>query len=209
MIVSLYGASGLFEQLRDSVNAIWGVKPLARGIRQIVLSKLTAFLGVLVGGAMIVAWVLFDAWLHYVRHHYSLTLPFQFPVWQVASFIGTCALTTPAFALTFKLLPCKELRWRDVWLPAVITGLLFAIGKFVLGWYLSLSTSNASYGTAAALIVILLWAYYSSQIFFFGVELSEQYATQYGSLKGQGQDHENKVLPTGVTEVSGEKLEAL
>lgn len=209
LLVSLFGASGLFEQLRDSVNAIWGVQPTSRGIVAIVMGKLAAFVMVLAGGAIVVGWVIFDAWLHYMRRHYPLNATFgvshqfSFPLWQVISLVATWILITPVFGAMFKYLPCKQLTWKDVQLPAFVTGLLFSLGKLGLGLYLSFSTGNASYGSAGAVVVLLLWAYYSAQIFFFGVELTEQYALQRGSLMGEHEEHRNRVLPEGVAGVTG------
>ena len=205
LIVAVYGASGLFEQLRDSVNAIWGVTPVSRGIWQIVLGKLSAFLMVIIGGAIVFAWVLFDAWLRYVHRHtedYSSSIP----IWQVVSFLSTWGVAIPVFGLMFKYLPCKYLKWSDVWFPAFLTGLLFAIGKYGLGLYLLLGSANSSYGAAGSVVIILLWAFYSAQIFFFGVELSEQYALHYGSQRGKEEEHKNAVLPSGVAKVSGERI---
>ena len=201
LVVALFGASGLFEQLKDSVNAIWGVTSAPHGILKMILLKLSAFLMVIVAGIVIVAWVAFDAWLHYVETHY--TVYSGLPIWELVSFVVTWLLISPVFALMLKFLPTKDLQWHDVWMPAFLTGLLFSIGKYVLGWYLSLSSANASYGAAGAVVIVLLWAYYSAQIFLFGVELSEQYALLYGSKKGQTEENRAAVLPSGVHAARG------
>jgi len=203
LLVAGFGASGMFEQLRDSVNAIWEVKPTARSFWQMVLNKLSAFVMVIAGGAVIVLWILFDAWLHYVRRQVGAEYPYTFPIWQLVSFLTTWGFTTPVFTLMFRYLPCKDLKWQDVWLPAFLTGFMFALGKYGLGLYLLFSSANSSYGIAGSIVVVLLWCYYSTQIFFFGVELSKQYARYYGSQIDEPRDHENKVLPAGVPKTAG------
>ena len=95
-------------------------------------------------------------------------------------------------------MPQKRIAWKDVWLSAFITGLGFTLGKYLLSVYFSVSGVNAAYGSAGAIILLLLWIYYSAQIFFFGVELSEAYAYQCGSLRNESEEHQNVVLPGGV-----------
>jgi len=200
LVVALFGASGLFEQLKDSVNAVWGITRTEKGILKKILGKLSAFLMVILAGAFIVTWVAFDSWLHYVQTHYAAYS--GVPIWEFVSFMATWLLLSPIFALMFKLLPSKHLEWCDVWLPAFITGLLFSIGKYVLGWYLSLSSANASYGVAGAVVIVLLWAYYCGQILLFGVELSEEYANLYGSQRGSRDRTRQSVAQGGITQPS-------
>jgi membrane protein len=88
---------------------------------------------------------------------------------------------TVLFAMIFKVLPDVEIGWRDVWIGAVATALLFTIGKFLIGLYIGKSAVASTYGAAGSLVVLLLWIYYSSQILFFGAEFTEVYASHYGS----------------------------
>ena len=85
------------------------------------------------------------------------------------------------FAMTFKVLPNVEIRWRDVWIGASVTALLFTVGKFLLGLYLGRATVGSAYGTAGSLVAVLVWVYYSAQILYLGAEFTQAYAHMYGS----------------------------
>ena len=97
------------------------------------------------------------------------------------TFVVSFALITLLFAMIYKVLPDVEIAWRDVWIGAAVTALLFTIGKFLIGLYLANSTVASTYGAAGSLVVLLLWIYYSSQILFLGAEFTQVYATRYGS----------------------------
>ena len=99
----------------------------------------------------------------------------------IANFLVSYALITLLFALMFKLLPDVKIAWSDVWLGAALTSGLFTVGKFVIGLYLGHSTTASSYGVAGSFVVLLIWTYYSSQILFFGAELTQVYANKFGS----------------------------
>ena len=100
---------------------------------------------------------------------------------HAANFLVSFAVTTALFGLMYKFLPHVRLRWRDVWLGAGITSLLFTIGKFLLGLYLGKGAVGSSYGAAGSVLVILLWVYYSALIFYFGAEFTKVYADRPGS----------------------------
>jgi membrane protein len=100
---------------------------------------------------------------------------------NILTFAVSFALITLLFAMIYKVLPDVEIAWRDVWIGAAVTALLFTIGKFLIGLYLAHSTVASTYGAAGSLVVLLLWIYYSSQILFLGAEFTQVYATRYGS----------------------------
>ena len=108
---------------------------------------------------------------------------FQLPpaVWQAWDFVISFAVVTGLFAMIFKLLPNVRLRWRDVWLGAVTTSLLFTLGKFVIGYYLATSSIASSFGAAGSVVIVLAWIYYSACILFFGAEITKGYARKFGS----------------------------
>jgi membrane protein len=201
LVVALFGASGLFEQLRESVNTIWGVKSQPCGVWSMVLRKFVAFLMVILGGLVMAGWLILDARLHYLNKNYMISAPL--PIWQTLSFVVSWAFWSVVFAGALKYLPERPLQWRDVWLPAFVTSLAFALGKYLLSLYFSYSSVNVSYGSAGAVVLLLLWVYYSAQIFFFGVELTEAYALAFGSLKGQEEKHETAVRQGGVAKATG------
>ena len=97
------------------------------------------------------------------------------------TFLVSFGIITLLFAMIFKVLPDVKIAWRDVWVGAVVTALLFTIGKFLIGLYLAKSSVASTYGAAGSLVVLLLWIYYSSQILFLGAEFTQVYATRYGS----------------------------
>jgi membrane protein len=107
--------------------------------------------------------------------------PWLGPVAGVANLVVSFAVITVLFALIFKVLPDVEIAWRDVWVGAVLTTLLFMVGKALIGLYLGRSSYASSYGAAGSLVALLVWIYYSAQIMFFGAEFTQVYARRYGS----------------------------
>ena len=104
---------------------------------------------------------------------------------QAVNFIAGFVLTTAAFALIYKLLPRARIAWRDVWTGAAITALLFSIGKLLIGLYLGKSSTASAFGAAGSFVVLLVWVYYSAQIFFLGAEFTWVYAHAHGSRRGE------------------------
>src|SRR6201999_1411712 len=99
----------------------------------------------------------------------------------VTSYLIAFAVITVLFALIFKVLPDVKIAWRDVWVGALVTSVLFAAGKFLLAWYLGRSTTISAYGAAGSVVLVLLWVYYSAQILFFGAEVTKVYANRFGA----------------------------
>ena len=112
----------------------------------------------------------------------NVNLIFNFaPLWQVINFLISFSLITLLFALIYKYLPDVIIRWKDVWVGAIITTLLFIIGKYLIGLYLGRSSLGSAYGAAGSLIVFLAWVFYSAQILLFGAEITQVYTRRYGS----------------------------
>jgi membrane protein len=101
-------------------------------------------------------------------------------VWQLANFFLSLLVTIVLFALIYKVLPDAKFAWRDVWMGATVTALLFMVGRWLLGLYLGYQTLGSAYGAAGSLVVLLIWIYYSAQIFFFGAEFTQVYARRAG-----------------------------
>lgn len=169
LTVSLYGASGLFLQLRETVNRMWGDKPKP-GIKAYFIQRAISILMVLVISAVIVGWVGVDAWLRIVR--ISLREDTPYGVRQAVSFVLAFAFWTPVYGAVYKWLAPSPIPWRTVWAGAVFTSLSYAVTKYLLTLYFAYAGSSAGYGPGAAIVVLLLWLYYSAQIFLFGVELT-------------------------------------
>lgn len=176
----LIGAAGLFGQLQDALNTVWEVQPKAgRGIWGFVRDRFLSFTMVLGCAFLLLVSLVISAVL--------AALGSLFGDWQT-SFVGqiiniviSFGVITGLFAMIYRFLPDVQLAWKDVWLGAAITALLFTVGKWLIGLYLGHSTIGSTYGAAGSLAVLLVWLYYSAQIFLFGAELTKAYADRYGS----------------------------
>lgn len=177
----LWGASNVFNQLHESMNMIWNVerKP-GLGIVANVLSRVLSFSLVLAIGFLLLVSLVVSAVLSAMGAYFSALLPGGDLVWQAVNFVVSLGVITLLFALMYKYLPDVRVAWRDVWLGAFVTALLFVIGKQLLGFYLGRQSFGSTYGAAGSLVVLLVWVYYSAQIFFFGAEFTQVYATRYG-----------------------------
>ena len=182
IVTLIFGASGVFGQLQASLNIIWGVQPKpGRGILGIIRDRILSFGFILVVGFLLLVSLLLTAAIAFVGKQFGTMVPGMEALIQLLNAILSLAVITLLFAMMFKILPDANIAWRDVWIGAFITALLFTIGKFALGFYLGRSGVASSYGAAGSLIVLLIWVYYSSQIVFFGAEFAQVYANRFGS----------------------------
>jgi membrane protein len=178
----IFGASGMFVQLQASLNAIWNVAPdTGNQVKQFVRKRALSFLVVLSIGFLLLVSLVVSALLAGLNHFANSLLPGFDGVWQIFNFVLAFGVTTLLFALIFKYLPDIEITWRDVWMGAAITSLLFSIGKLLIGLYLGNGTFGSTYGAASSLVVLLAWVYFSVQILFFGAEFTQIYTRRYGS----------------------------
>jgi membrane protein len=181
-VVLLFGASGVFGELKAALNTIWGVeiKP-GRPMLTLIRERLISFTMVVVVGFLLLVSLVISAGLAAcgasMRH--LLAVPAQ--VWQGVDFLTSFALVTLLFAMVFKALPNVVVTWRDVRLGACGTAFLFTIGKIVIGFYLGTSGVASYYGAAGSVIVILLWVYFSACILFFGAEFTRAYVGRNGA----------------------------
>jgi membrane protein len=181
-ITLLFGASGVFGQLQTSLNAVWGVQPKpGRGIKGLIKDRVLSFGFILVVGFLLLVSLVLTAALAAAGEWFGSWMPLGAAIGHVLNFVVSLAVITLLFAMIFKYLPDAKIAWPDVWAGALVTALLFTIGKFALGLYLGKSSVASSYGAAGSLIVLLLWVYYSSQILFFGAEVTQVYANRFGS----------------------------
>jgi membrane protein len=176
------GASGLFAQLQDALNTVWEVKPkTGRGFTGILKDRFLSFSMVLGVGFLLLVSLVLAAGLQALQTFAEGRVSALAPVFQAAGFLVDLGFTTLLFAMLFKFLPDVKLRWSDVWTGAVITAVLFAIGKFALGAYIGRGAVGSAYGAAGSLAIVLIWVYYSAQILLFGAEVTQAYAKQRGS----------------------------
>lgn len=182
-IVTLFiGAAGVVMQLKHSLNVIWEVAPKpGRGVWSGLLEYLGAFLAVFGIGIFLLLSLAVSTAVAALNHFVNIVLPSGIVFWQWADLGVSLGLVTVLFALTYKVLPSARIAWRDVWIGALMTAALFTLGKLFIGKYLAYSSVTSAYGAAGSIIVILLWVYYSAQVFFFGAEFTHVYAQRYGS----------------------------
>src|SRR5947207_2545950 len=179
--LALFGASGVFGQLQDALNTIWGVKAKpGGGIWGFLRSRFLSF--AMVGGVcfLLLVSLTIEALLKAFSQYVQSVLPGGFAVALSVYLIFDFAVVVLLFAMIFKFLPDVKIQWRDVWIGAVMTAILFGIGKWLLGLYLGGSAAGSAYGPASSLITLLLWVYYSSQILLFGAEFTQVYADRAG-----------------------------
>jgi membrane protein len=182
LLVLLFGASGVFGELQGALNTIWEVAPKpGRGIWGTVRDRLFSFAMVMGVAFLLLVSLILSTALSAVGTFLERSLPGGEAIWQVLNFVLSFAVVSALFAVTFKVVPDVKIRWRDVWIGAVVTALLFTIGKFLIGLYLGKSSVASSYGAAGSLVLLVIWVYYSSLILFLGAEFTQIYAKHFGS----------------------------
>ncbi|HEY3321385.1 MAG TPA: YihY/virulence factor BrkB family protein [Planctomycetota bacterium] len=182
IIVLIFGASGLFIELQNSLNTIWGV-PAApgRGWVAWLKSRLFSIFLVLLTGVLVLASLALSVVLSAIGGFVGSTLPGGAALWEIAQNLVLFGVVWLLFSLLYKYVPDARIDWRDVRVGAGVTAALFVIGKSLLGLYLGRSSVASSYGAAGSIAVVLLWIYYVTQIFFLGAEFTQVYANTYGS----------------------------
>ena len=179
--LAIFGASGVFGQLQDALNTIWGVKAKpGGGMWGFLRTRFLSFAMVAGVCFLLLVSLTLESLLKAFSHYVQSVLPGGIVVALVIYLIFDFAVVVLLFAMIFKLLPDVQIQWRDVWIGAVITAILFGIGKWLLGFYLGSGAAGSAYGAASSLITLLLWVYYSSQILLFGAEFTQVYAARAG-----------------------------
>ncbi len=173
LLTLLVGASGVFTELQDDLNAIWGVSPQTfSGFWGIVRERFFSFGMVLAVGFLLVVSLVISAVLAAVGKFFSGFLPLTESILSIINFFFSLAGITAAFALIFKYVPDVRVGWRPVWEGAVATALFFTIGKSMIGLYLGKAALGSPYGAGGSLVVLTAWVYYSAMIFLFGAEFT-------------------------------------
>ncbi len=181
VITLLVTASGVFGEMQSTLNAIWKADPKGSTISRLLRAR-AASLGLVAAlGFLLLISLVISAALSALSEYVNAYLPFGQFILQALNFLISFALISVLFAAIYKVLPDKDLEWRDVAVGAAVTAFLFNIGKFLIGFYIGSSAAASSYGAAGALIVALLWIYYSTQIFLLGAEFTKVYAHHHGS----------------------------
>jgi membrane protein len=177
-LLLLLGASGVFGELQDAMNTIWEVKDRGkRGLWDLVKDRFLSFTMIFGVAFLLLISLVLTAAIAWVANW----LPGGEALGHLLELSLSLVLITFLFAMIFKFLPDVKIAWSDVWIGAAVTAALFIIGKFLIGFYLAKGALASSYGNAGAVIVMILWVYYSAQILFLGAEFTQVYANNYGS----------------------------
>jgi membrane protein len=179
------GASGVFGEMRDALNSIWHVKPEATsGIRNLIGSRcLGCGLALGVGFLLLIS-LLLSTFLAALATYLGGLLP-RSALLQFLDFLVSFSSIAVLFAMIFKMLPKIKIAWSDVWAGAVLTSLLFTIGKFAIGFYIGKSALASAYGATGSLVIVVAWTYYSALILYFGAEFTHVYAKTLGSQRDE------------------------
>lgn len=179
-IITLFlGASALFGHLQDALNTIWKAQPpRGGGIRVVIKKRLVSFGLVLFVGLLLILSILLTSGLSVLNEFVAGLAPGIVYLFHVLNLLITLGLMTLLFAILFKFLPDMDISWREVWVGAAVTAILFLIGTYLIGFYLGRAGPGSVFGAAGSLVVLLLWIYYSAQIFFFGAQFTYVYASE-------------------------------
>jgi membrane protein len=174
-------ASGVFGEMQSALNAIWKAKPEGTTMSRLIRAR-AASLGLVAAlGFLLIVSLVVSAGLTAFGNYLESVLPFGKVILSALNAVVSVALISVLFAAIYKVLPDRHLAWGDVIVGAVVTAILFTIGKSLIGWYIGSSAVASTYGAAGGLIVLLLWVYYSAQIFLLGAEFTKVYANRLGS----------------------------
>jgi membrane protein len=183
VVTLLFGASSVFVELQNSLDRIWEIPKRKRmsGLWRILRARFLSLglvlgVGFLLMVSLVVSTVMvaFGAWLSSLLGHWRIT----FLIFDVLLTLGISAVL---FALIFKYVPQQKLAWADVWIGGAVTAVLFSMGKFAIGYYLGKSAFSSVYGIAGSFLVLLLWSYYTAQIFLYGAEFTRHYSLIFGT----------------------------
>ncbi len=181
-----FGASSVVVELRDALNTIWHV-PLDRcntglsSIFRLVKERFYSFAMILAIGFLLLVSLVLNAWIAAMGKFFASALPTSESLLHLATFLTSFLVVTFLFAAIYKMLPDVRLRWSDVAVGASVTALLFTIGKQLIGLYLGKTSFGSTYGAAGSLVIVLVWVYYSGQLFFLGAEFTKVYTKTFGS----------------------------
>lgn len=188
-LVTLFlGTSFLVTQLRQSLNIVWRVQEppseqtgIMASLRAMVTERFYAFLIVVGAGLLVLASLVVNTTVAAAATYFEGSLPMPAAVLQIMNFVVSFALTTALFTLVYKTIPDAHVAWGDAWVGALVTAFLFNAGTMALSMFVGTAAGASVYGTAASVLALLMWVYYSAQVFFFGAEVTRIFANEYGA----------------------------
>jgi membrane protein len=177
----LFGASNVFAQLQDALNTIWGIEQKPRnGILNMLRKRVFAFFMLLIIGFMLLVSLIVNTVLNVFSDWIQVRIPESFIFVDIGNELIFFLLLVLLFGLLYKILPDVKIRWHDIWAGTILTAVLFNLGRWLISLYVGSSALIGLFGTASAIIVVLVWIYYSAQIFLFGAEFAQVYARHRG-----------------------------
>ena len=182
IVTLIMGATAVFGELQSALNRIWDVEAKAdRGvIMSLIVDRLRSFLIAVCVGFLLLVSLVISAVISGLQHYMNNWLPGVPWVWQTATVVTSFLVVAALFAMIYKFLPDVVISWKDVWIGAAVTALLFSAGKYLIGIYLGRTATTSAFGAAGSLVVLLFWVYYSALISFLGAEFTQVYARRYG-----------------------------
>jgi membrane protein len=187
VVLLFIGATSVFAELQDAFDRIWRAPPRAgtAGLWNVLRVRLVSF-GMILGiGFLLMVSLVFSAAMAALSAQWDPLFSGWTTVANTIDVAVSIVLATAVFAMIYKSMPRVRIDWKDVWVGATVTSLLFMAGKYLIGVYIGRSSISSGFGAAASLVVVLLWVYYSAQIFLFGAEFTRAYSHKFGSRKGQ------------------------
>lgn len=182
-VALVIGSTVVFVELQDSLNIIWKVKPRPERnlFKGLLKDRIQSFAMVIATGFLLLLSLAVTTFLSSINNYISVTF-FDIPkfVLDGSDIIISLLMTFLLFMMIFKVLPDVQIRWKHVWVGALVTSVFFVLGKYLIGLYLGTSSLGSTYGAAGSLVIFLLWVYYSAQILFIGAEFTQVYANKYG-----------------------------
>lgn len=179
------GATGLFVQVQDALNSMWGADPAPpQGIVNILWTRVKSFLMIIAIGLLLIVFLGLNTYLSAIAQRLGDTIGAGAFLVRLGTALLSTLFLAPVFAGVYKVLPDVKLQWHEVWVGGFFTSTLFTLGQLGIGLYLGQAAPGSAFGAAATLIVLLLWIYYSAMIFFFGAEVTWVYSQKFGTHAG-------------------------
>lgn len=185
LLLLIVGATSVFSELQSALDRIWRTPEKAKqgGLAALLRTRLVSFAMIVGIGILLIASLLASAALALLENWWGALFGAQALVASALNILLSYLIVTVMFAMIYKIMPRVRIAWRDVWTGAIMTGILFTIGKYLIGLYIGKSGVSSTFGAAGSLVVILVWVYYSAQIFLLGAEFTWVYAHRFGSRR--------------------------
>lgn len=198
IIALIVGATGIFVEIQDSLNMIWGVRPKSKkGFIKLLLNRLISFSMILGLGFLLIVSLMINTLIVALSREIAALFPsLSVNLFNIANTVIIFFVLSVLFSVIFKMLPDIRIQWKQVWPGAIVTTCLFLVGKFVIGLYIGHNSTVSLYGAASSLIILLLWIYFSAFILYFGAEFTRAYCEYHGK----------KIIPNSYAEYNNKRL---